>query len=86
MTQILNETGEFEEWGGVGDAGKVHIANGLISHHWAGTGTTNAPDATAMDDYTVGVNQSGIATADVYHVIDGVWVDTGAAVSNLYGA
>ena len=68
------------------NAQRVSVANSMITVHWAGAGTTSAPVATNLPNYTIGVNAGGITTADVYHVIDGAWVDTGASVANLYGA
>jgi len=64
----------------------VYVANSLISYQWAGAGTTNAPDPATLSDFIVGVNNGGISSANVYHVIDGAWVDTGATVANLFGA
>ena len=61
------------------------IFKSLINVHWAGSTTTNAPDAADFPDYYIGANNGGISTANVYHVIDGVWVDTGATVANLFG-
>lgn len=66
-------------------ASKVAVTNGLISYYWAGAGTTSAPDATSLADFTVGVNGNGASTGNVYHVINGTWTDTGATVANLYG-
>ena len=68
-----------------GDSQKVAVTNSVISYHWAGAGTTNAPDATSLPNYVVGVNTDGAATGLVYHVINGAWVPTGADVANLYG-
>lgn len=69
----------------VNGAALVNITNTLISYHWAGADDTNAPDATDLPDYIVGVSASGASTGVVYHVIDGAWVSTGATVANLYG-
>jgi hypothetical protein len=68
-----------------GDSQKVANTSSIISYHWAGAGTTNAPSATNLPNYTVGVNTGGAATGLVYHVIDGSWVPTGTDVANLYG-
>jgi hypothetical protein len=50
---------------------------------WAGSGTTNAPASAMMG--TIGANQGGIQSAEVYHYTGSAWVDTGATVINLYG-
>lgn len=50
---------------------------------WAGASTTNAPASAAVG--TIGANQGGITTAEVYHYSGSAWVDTGATVANLYG-
>jgi hypothetical protein len=65
---------------------QVVVANSLISYFWAGAGTTAAPDASNLPDFVIGVNNGGVASANVYHVIGGAWVDTGSLVSHLYGA
>lgn len=67
------------------DGHAAKVSGSLISYHWAGAGTTNAPDATDFYNYTIGVNSDGASTGNVYHVIDGTWTDTGATVANLYG-
>ena len=56
-----------------------------IVYQWSGAGTTNAPSATNLSNFVIGVNSSGASTGNVYHVIDGTWTDTGATVANLYG-
>lgn len=67
--------------------GKVgFLANSMVSHQWAGAGTTNAPTATGWPDFVVGVNNGGAATANVYWTINGAWVSVGATVANLFGA
>ena len=67
------------------DAGRVVVSNGLISYHWTSADATDAPTATSLADYTIGLALDGAATGVVYHVIDGAWVSTGADVANLYG-
>ena len=68
-----------------GDSQKVANTSSIISYHWAGAGNGNAPDATNIPNYTVGVDASGVAAGVLWHVIDGVWVTTAATVTNLYG-
>jgi len=68
-----------------GTNGAAHVYASPVSYYWADVGTTNAPTATNIPDFTLGVNQNGIAAADVYWVIGGTWVDTGASVTNLFG-
>ena len=62
----------------------------IFTTFWAGAGTTNAPDAASYKIGTLGANNDGASSADVYHVVDvaGVytWVSTGATVTNIYGA
>lgn len=88
----ITDTGAYMEHDGQGwvqtrTDGKalVSVANAIISEVWAGAGTTNAPDATDYANFIIGVNNGGASTANVYHVINGAWVDTGATVANLYG-
>ena len=66
-------------------AGLVVVSNGLISYHWTSIDDTDAPTATSLADYTIGLASDGAAAGVVYHVIDGAWVSTGATVANLYG-
>jgi hypothetical protein len=68
-----------------GDSQKVTVSNSILSYSWAGTGTTSAPSAANLDNFTVGAASDGVAAGVVYHVIDGVWISTGATVTNLYG-
>ena len=60
-----------------------------ISVFWADTGITNAPDPDLYDWGVLGVNNSGVAAANIYHVAgDGVtkaWTDTGSTVAGFYG-
>ena len=63
----------------------VFTVNNLISYHWTSADDTDAPTATALPDYVIGVASDGVAAGLVYHVIDGAWVPTGADVQNLYG-
>lgn len=56
-----------------------------VRHVWSSTGSTNAPDAKQLPNFTVGVNNDGATAANVYWVINGSWVDTGATVANLFG-
>ena len=65
-------------------AASVTVSGALVSHFWAGTGTTNAP-ATNVVSGQIGVNNDGATTANVYHYNGTAWVDTGATVLNLYG-
>lgn len=64
----------------------MNVSITRVQHVWAGAGTTAAPDPSGMANFTVGVNQGGVTAADVYWVINGAWVDTGASVANLFGA
>lgn len=65
----------------------LHAYKGAaISYFWTGSGITNAPDATGFKDGILGANSDGISTGAIYHVVDGVWIATGATVANLYGA
>jgi len=73
------------KWAFTNDAGHVHAANTLISYVWTGAGTTSAPDPATFANYTIGINSDGVSSGNVYHVIDGAWVDTGATVATLYG-
>ena len=63
----------------------VSVTNGLISYHWTSADDTDAPIATSLADYTIGLASDGATAGAVYHVIDGAWVATGATVANLYG-
>lgn len=63
----------------------VVVSNGLISYHWTSADDADAPTATSLADYTIGLASDGASTGVVYHVIDGAWVSTGATVANLYG-
>ena len=63
----------------------VTVTNGLISYHWTSADATDAPTATNLADYTIGLASDGATAGVVYHVIDGGWVSTGATVANLYG-
>jgi hypothetical protein len=62
----------------------------IFNAFWAGAGTTNAPPADEYQQGSLGANNDGASTANVYHVVRvaGVhtWVDTGATVANIYGA
>ena len=66
-------------------AAHVLVSNSLISYHWTSADDTDAPTATALPDYVVGVASDGATAGAVYHVIDGGWVATGSTVANLYG-
>ena len=55
------------------------------SYHWTSADDTDAPTATAIADYTVGVSADGASTGIVYWVIDGAWVSTTATVATLFG-
>jgi len=82
------ETTDLERkarWAFTNDAGHVLISNSMISYHWAGAALTNAPDPTDFPNYQIGINADGASTGNVYHTIDGAWVDTGATVAQLYG-
>jgi len=68
-----------------GDSQKVANTSSIISYHWNSADDTDAPDATNIPNYTVGVASDGVAAGLVYHVIDGSWVPTGSDVANLYG-
>ena len=61
------------------------VANGLVSYRWTSADATDAPVATDLADFTVGLASDGVAAGVVYHVIGGAWVSTGATVTNLYG-
>ena len=63
----------------------VYVSNSLITHQAAGSDSSNLPDPTSLADFTIGVNLSGQPAGNVYHVINGLWQDTGATVANLYG-
>ena len=56
---------------------------------WAGAGTTNAPPAADYQEGSLGANNDGASTANVYHVVSvsgtKSWIDTGATVANIYG-
>lgn len=84
VTQGLNAAGAPEEQGI--SQNHAHVRGSLIEYFWTAAGTTNAPDPTDIPNGAIGANQSGIASANVYHVVGASWVDTGAVVSNLYGA
>jgi hypothetical protein len=56
-----------------------------VSYAWTGTGTGNAPGATSVEQFSLGVDKGGTAAATVYWVIAGAWVSTGATVTNLFG-
>lgn len=68
-----------------GTNGAAHVYASPVSYYWSGAGTTNAPTATDIADFTLGVNSDGASTGNVYWVIGGSWVDTGATVTNLFG-
>jgi len=57
-----------------------------ITVFWTGAGTSSAPSATGFKNGILGANSDGISTGTVYHVVAGVWVSTGATISNFYGA
>lgn len=78
-------TGKMTVAKGTNGALHVQVTNGLISYHWTSADDTDAPTATALPNYTIGVASDGAAAGAVYHVIDGAWVATGATVTNLYG-
>ena len=42
----------------------------IFTTFWAGAGTTNAPDAANYKIGTLGANNDGASSADVYHVVD----------------
>lgn len=56
---------------------------------WAGAGTTNAPPAANFQEGSLGANNDGASSANVYHVVNvanvPTWVSTGATVANIYG-
>ena len=56
-----------------------------VRHVWPGTGITSAPSAKNLPNFDVGVNSDGATGGNVYWVISGAWVDTGALVVNLFG-
>lgn len=58
----------------------------LIQYYWAGAGDGNAPAATNLADFTYGVSQNGASNGELYWVINGAWVNTGASVANIHGA
>ena len=80
-----NVLGKNTTWLETGGAAHVLAVNSLIDYRWAAAGTTNAPSATALDDYTTGANLSGIFTAKIYQVVNGAWKWTGCYMYNLYG-
>lgn len=61
----------------------------IFTAFWAGAGTTNAPSAAEYRLGSLGANNDGATTANVYHVVPvagvNTWVDTGATVANIYG-
>ena len=65
------------------------ITKNIIMAFWAGAGTTNAPAAANYREGSLGANNDGASTANVYHVVNvanvPTWVDTGATVANIYG-
>lgn len=67
------------------DSQKVNITNSIVCYVWSGAGTGNAPDATTIPNFTVGVDAGGAATGVLWWVINGTWVTTTATVANLYG-
>lgn len=56
-----------------------------ISHFWSGSGPGSAPPADKLRNGVLGADNNGISTGTVYHIVDGVWISTGATVANLYG-
>lgn len=77
--------GALVNWNFTDNAAHVRVSNSLVTYYWSGADDTNAPDASGLADFTVGVSADGASTGLVYHVINGNWVDTGATVANLYG-
>lgn len=57
-----------------------------ISFFWTGAGITSAPPAANLHNGVLGANSDGATTGQIYHVVDGTWVATGATVANFYGA
>lgn len=51
---------------------------------WSGTGTTNAPTGDIING-TVGFNQDGISTANVYVYGPAGWQDTTQTVAGFFG-
>lgn len=57
-----------------------------IVFFWSGSGIGGAESAADLRNGVLGADSDGITTAQVYHVVNGSWVATGATVANLYGA
>jgi hypothetical protein len=70
---------------GADGAAQVITVNSLISYHWTSADDTDAPTATGLSDYVIGLASDGATGGAVYHVIDEGWVATGTTVANLYG-
>lgn len=90
MSELLTLSG-YDEAGNSREV-KVRVENNAVkltghrlSYIWAATGIGNAPDATNMDDGTIGADLAGIATGLTYHVVAGTWIATGGTVLQLYG-
>ena len=69
-----------------GENGRARVGGSLISYHWPGAGTGNAPDPTDFFNYTIGADSNAVAGATIYHVVDGAWVSLGVTVAQLHGA